>query len=417
MDKIPEKKVSASDMITDVPETPVTRKERVVVKASPLEKLLGAGGAEGREGVGVYGFAFDNAVRYMESVLRKMSDFVGWKGQDRPYDFDRFSGYYPEIGPGSVNICHGEDVVATFYPKEDGSLGYEAYGDEFVSMYPDDVNPWYPLTDIMDGRLCLESANLEAARGETHGGNVVVYGLRFGDECAYCADAGDRELRHALVNRDVNIRLVTPERFEEALDAWYASDIKPGFEGRVRPELVYLAWDGAKLRDERELAIFQERDVRNGWMDDWDLIGALREEGQKIRRELQEAAGIRDERLFRFDNALYPNLGIRGDALFLSTSYGSLKDFITVAKGRVGFYRDYDPEKPLPVPAKVFPSVKEALDRVRKVVLSPANVEVAAKEYQSYLKKIHNTLYDAEKVAGSKVAKKEPGEKPSGPKI
>ena len=404
---VSEGKVRAENIIRDVPETTVTRREAPVREDSPLEGLLRSGGEPSAEDrIGVYGFAYDSAVGYIENVLKKMSDYVGWKGTARPYNFDGFSGYYPEIKEGSLDICHGDDIVATFYPKEDGSLGFTPYGEEFTSLYGPDVNPWYPLTDIMDGRLCLEPENLAAAKRETHEGREIVYGLRFGEECAYCADSADKALCHALVNRDPNIRLVSLKRFDDALDSWFRNDMKPGFEGAVRPEYVMLAWDGQKLFEEKDLALFQDRDVRQGWMDDWTLIGTLREEGLAIRRELQKAVGIPGDRLFKFNEAVYPNLGIRGDALFISTSYGSMTDFMTVAKGRVGFYCDYDPKKPLPKPVKVFSSCKEALDKVRKVVLGSWNVEMAAKEYQAYLL---SQMQSVDRMPGG-------GEKPSGMK-
>lgn len=331
-----------------------------------------------------YGFAFDVAVKYMENVLWKMSEAVGWKGKARPYNFDGFSGYYPEVRPDRADVCQGDEVVCSFFPRPDGRLGFEAYGDAFPQYGPD-VNPWYPLSDIMDGKLCLEEENVRKAVRETHGGQEIVYGFRFGEGCAYSVESDDRELRTALVNRDPNIRMVDADVFGEAVEKWVDADNRPGFEDPVRPEIVRLAWDGATLRDERQVCLDQERDIRDGWANDWDLIGVLREEGRKMRRELQEAAGIPGDRLFKFKDALYPNLGLRNDALFLSTDCGSQADFITVAKGRVGLYRDYDPSRPLPEPSFVFSSLGEAMERVRKVVVGERNVERAAMDYQKYL--------------------------------
>lgn len=343
-----------------------------------IDDLLGAGSGD------VYGFAYDRAADYLDGVLRKLSDAVGWKGTYRPYDFGGFSGYYIERNDEGVDVCRGNDVVCSFFPNADGSLGFKAFGDEF-RQYGEDVNPWYPLSDILDGKLCLEPANIERARAETHQGREVVYGLRFGEGCAYCVVNDDLPLRKELVKRDANIRIVDARRFDEALERWAVADQKPGFEDAVRPELVRLVWDGAQLKDEREVAQGQERDVRKGWTDDWDLIDYLREKGSGIRRELQEAAGIRDDRLFKFSTALYPNLALRNDALFLSTDCGSSADFITVARGRAALYRDYDVNAPLPEPAAVFKSVDDALARVRKVVLGPSNVQRAAEDFQKYL--------------------------------
>ena len=360
----------------------------------PIDDLLGVKGD-------VYGFAYDRAADYLDGVLRKLSEAVGWKGQYRPYDFDGFSGYYIERNDEGTDVCRGNEVVCSFFPNADGSLGFKAFGDEF-RQYGEDVNPWYPLSDILDGRLCLEPANIERARAETHQGREVVYGLRFGEGCAYCVVNDDLPLRKELVKRDVNIRLVDANHFDDALERWVAADQKPGFEDAVRPELVRLVWDGAKLMDEREVALDQERDVQKGWTDDWELIDYVREKGSDIRRELQEAVGINDDRLFKFSTALYPNLGLRNDALFLSTDCGSAADFITVVRGKVALYRDYDVNKSLPEPAAVFKSVDDALSRVRKVILGPSNVQRAAEDYQKYL---------GEKLGQSREMK------PSGPKL
>ena len=353
-----------------------------VAGESPLDGFFRS--ADGKEPE-MYGFAFDRAADYLRGVLRKMSDHVGWKGATRPYDFDGFSGYYPEVTMERADICQGDEVVCSFYPTPEGRLGFTAYGDEFA-RYGKDVNPWYPLSDIMDGRLCLEPSNLEKAVRETHHGREVVYGLRYGEVSAYSVRNDDQALRTALVNRDPNIRLVDADRLNDILDRWFDYDCRPGFEEAVRPELVRLAWDGAKLLDEKQVSLDQERDIREGWTDDWDLIGALREEGAKIRRELQEAAGIPGDRLFKFSDALYPSLGIRDDALFLSADCGSVSDFVTVSKGRVALYCDYDPDKPLPEPKRTFSCLNEALDKVRRTVLGPRNVERAAVDYQKYLK-------------------------------
>ena len=63
----------------------------------------------------------------------------------------------------------------------------------------------------------------------------------------------------------------------------------------------------------------------------------LVERGEKgIWREV-----LPEGRHFRFGKALYPALGIRDDALFLTSRYGAaLGDFVTCSKGGVCLYGD-----------------------------------------------------------------------------
>lgn len=350
----------------------------------PIDDFLGTDGPGG-----VYGLAFDKAAGYLKGVLRRMSEEVGWKDPSRTMDFGGFSGYYPDF-PKDVkraDVCRGDEIVASFFPRPDGRLGLETYGAEF-SRYPDDVNPWYPLADIMDGWLCLDQSNLDRAAAEMHHGNEVVYGIRVGEDCAFACRSDDERLRAALAEAEPNIRFVTPEAYDSAMRRWLEKDAVPGFEGTVRPQVVRYAWDGDRLRSEKEYALDQPRQVRKDWGDDWEFIGRLREEGEKIRGELEEAAGVKgpDGRRFRFSDAIYPSLFVRDDALFVTTKCGAVaSDYITVAQGRVGYYRGYDPDSPLPKPEKVFGSCKEAVDRLREVVLGERNVQKAAMDYQKYL--------------------------------
>ena len=84
----------------------------------PIDRFLGPDAEKE-----VYGYAYDLCVRSFREILRKMSSALGWKGTDTPFDFTGFSGYWPDIPDEGVDICHGEDVIGTFFPKEDGSLG------------------------------------------------------------------------------------------------------------------------------------------------------------------------------------------------------------------------------------------------------------------------------------------------------
>lgn len=346
----------------------------------PLDDILGELPKEG-----VYGLAYDKAAEYLREVLKKMSARVGWKDPSRPFDFDGFSGFYPEIHEDHADICRGEYIVATFNALPDGRLGFESFGEAF-SQYPDDINPWYPLADIMDGKFCLEQINLEKAVQETHHGQEIVYGLRFGEDTAIACSLDDTKLRSALVEREPSIRMVSPEKFVEAVGRWLDRDSVPGFESDLRPEIVRYAWDGQTLRSEKEVNINQSRQLNDSWGNDWDLIAELRRQGDEIRTELEKEVGITDGKHFKFENALYPSLSMRDDALFLSSSCGrSMGDFITVTNGNVSLYREYDPDKALSEPVKRFSSVREALDTVRDVVLGEKNISLAAKDYQSYL--------------------------------
>ena len=343
----------------------------------------------------VYNVSFDRARKHLADVLRRMSGHIGWKSRTCDYDIDGFSGYYPEVGEGRVDICRGDRILATFMPAADGGLEFEQYGEGLG--YPDNVSPWLPVIDIENGRFCLDPDNLELARRETHGGHEVIYGLTMDGACAFGIDP-DREddnLRRRLVEKVPDIRLVPYVRLNEAFGAWLRKDAVPGFETGPRPQMLLLTYDGDQVRTERELSVFKQRDT-GGLVSDWDLIDALRAEGDLIRYELESAVGI--DRMehpghFKFKHALYPSLSFRDDALFLTTRCGaSLGDFITVAKGKVALYRNYDPEKELSVPVKEFAGVNQALDAVRGAVLSRENIEVAKVDYYGYRRKNEVTV-------------------------
>ena len=85
-------------------------------------------------------------LRDVREILRKMSSAVGWKGTRVPFDFTGFSGYWPDITPDGVDICHGQEVIGTFFPKEDGALGFEANGEELA--WTRDFSPWEVLEDF-----------------------------------------------------------------------------------------------------------------------------------------------------------------------------------------------------------------------------------------------------------------------------
>lgn len=195
----------------------------------------------------------------------------------------------------------------------------------------------------------------------------------------------DAKLRSAIVNLEPNIRFISPEKMEEALYRWIDRACKPGFEGEYRPEIVRFAWDGDTLRTEREVNITQARELREAWGNDWNLIDALRSGGEEIRAELEKAVGIEDGERFKFETALYPSLGLRDDALFLTSGCGmNMGDFITVVNSQVALYRQYNPEEVLSQPKKLFESVNDALDSVRKAVLGEKNLQAAKQDYNKY---------------------------------
>lgn len=371
----------------------------------PIDALLGEQPQEG-----VYGLAFDKAAEYLRDVLAKMSKHVGWKDPSRLYDFDGFSGFYPEIHDDHADICQGDYIVATFSALPDGRLGFESFG-EALSQYPDDVNPWYPLADIMDGKLCLAPDNLEKAVQETHHGQEVIYGLRYGEDTAIACRLDDAKLRSALTEVEPSLRFVSMEKFEQALKRWIDIDAVPGFESEIRPELVRYAWDGQTLRSEKEVNIDQSRDI-SVWGNDWDLINAMRREGEEIRAALEKEAGIDKGSHFKFETALYPSLSLRDDALFLTSGCGkTYGDFITVANHDVCMYREYDPDKALSEPVKRFESAREAMDTVRRVVLGEKNIAMAVKDYQSYLLSQANKKSKGEKASASQEQKSDKGVK------
>lgn len=332
----------------------------------------------------IYGLGFDKASQYLRDVLRKMSDYVGWKDRTRSYDFYGFSGFYPVLNDQSASIYSGEKLLASFTPLPGGRLGFEAFGKPFTD-YPKDVNPWYPLGDIMNGRFCLEKQNLDMALEETHHGQEVIYGLRYGEDTAVCCRPDDAKLRSAVVAAEPSIIIVDADKFGGALVRWMEKDAVPGFESEVRPEMIRYVWDGDSLRSEKELADDLYHDIGD-LSGRWEALEALRSEGDKIRLELEKKVGIEDGVRFRFKHALYPSLGIRDDALFLSSNCGKgMGDFLTVGKEGVGMYRGYSPfGEGLSKPVRVFDSLFDALSTLRKTVLGEKNITLAKKDYQAY---------------------------------
>ena len=344
----------------------------------PIDELLGPGAD--RE---VYGAAYDRCVRDVREILRKMSSAVGWKGTKVPFDFTGFSGYWPDITPDGVDICHGPEVIGTFYPKDDGALGFEACGEELA--WTRDSSPWEVLEDFRRGLLFGSVENIRQARSELHGGRCIVYGLSYGDAVAYVAPEGDDLLRRLLAATGSNVRFTSPDVLSDALDRYIRANAVPGFESERIPQVVRYIYDGLTLSSEKEVSVGVDRNCGRGYPSDWTAIDMLRHEGEKMRREFEREAGVPEGRHFRFGEAVYPTLGIRDDALFLTSRYGSaLGDFVTCSKGGVCLYRDYDPDRGLSAPAVRFKGIDDAIASLRKVVFSERNLGVAKKEYLSF---------------------------------
>ena len=317
----------------------------------PIDELLGPGAD--RE---VYGAAYDRCVRDVREILRKMSSAVGWKGTRVPFDFTGFSGYWPDITPDGVDICHGSEVIGTFYPKEDGALGFKAFGEELA--WTREFSPWE---------------------------GCIVYGLSYGDAVAYVAPEGDDLLRRLLAATGSNVRFTSPDVLSDALDRYIRANAVPGFESERIPQVVRYIYDGLTLSSEKEVSVGVDRNCGRGYPSDWTAIDMLRHEGEKMRREFEREAGVPEGRHFRFGEAVYPTLGIRDDALFLTSRYGSaLGDFVTCSKGGVCLYRDYDPDRGLSAPTVRFKGIDDAIASLRKVVFSERNLGVAKKEYLSF---------------------------------
>ena len=352
---------------------------------SSLSELLDGG----QESI-VYGFAFHQAYGYLRDVERKMCSAIGWKDSARPYDFEGFSGWHLRFDKkdfGRVDVMLDGDVRATFKALPGGSLGFEPKGEEFLA-YPENVNPWYPLADIMDGRFCLEKGNLALAREECHHGQEVVFGFRIGDDMAVACENTDERLRNALSVESSGLRFVSDDKFGNLLGNWVDRECVPGFESTPRPQLVLFTWDGETLRSEKDVV----NSISPGGFELWDsdrkAIAELRKEGRKLRSELNEAAGVGRNKLFKFSKAVYPSDWIRDDALFLSSANGlGMSDFVTVARGKVLLYRgQYDIDAHLSVPKRTFDSVGDAVAALRSVILCEANVKSAKADYALYLK-------------------------------
>ena len=150
------------------------------------------------------------------------------------------------------------------------------------------------------------------------------YGLKVGDSVAYVAPDGDDLLRMLLAETGNNVRFTSGERLCEALERYIRSNAVPGFESGVAPQLVRYFYDGLSLRSEKEVSVGVDRECGHDYRSDWTAIGMLRDEGEKIRSELERRAGVPEGRHFRFGKALYPALGIRDDALFLTSRTAAL---------------------------------------------------------------------------------------------
>jgi len=344
----------------------------------PIDELLGPD-AE-RE---VYGYAFDLCVRHFRDILSKMSSALGWKGDQTPFDFSGFSGYWPDITREGVDICHGSEVIGTFSAREDGGLDFEVFGEELA--WAREFSPWEVLEDFRRGLLFGSVENIRKAQDELHGGRCIVYGLRYGDAVAYATPEGDTRLRRLLASTGSNVRFTTGEALGNALERYIQTNAAPGFESGETPQVVRYIYDGLSLLSEKDVSVGVERDCGKDYRSDWAVIDMIRDAGERMRSEFEREAGVPEGKHFRFGDAIYPTLGIRDDALFLTSRYGAaLDDFITCSKGGVCLYRGYDPDRGLSTPKARFSSVDEALSRIRRVVFSDRNIGIAKREYLTF---------------------------------
>lgn len=347
-------------------------------RSQPIDELLGP-----RVQREVYGIAFDLCARDMREVLRKMSSAVGWKGKSVPFDFSGFSGYWPDISPDRVDIYHGDDVIGRFFPKEDGGLGFATFGEELDWAYA--FSPWEILEDFRRGYLLGDGDNIRRAREEFHDGRSIVYGISYGDAVAFAVPQGDDHLRMLLAAMGHNVRFTSADDLSDAFQRHLDTSSVPGFEGPYTPQVVRYIYDGLTLQSEKEVSVGVDRNCRKDYSSDWMVIGQLREEGEKMRSEFERRAGVPEGRHFRFRDAVYPSLGFRDDALFLTSRCGAaIGDFITCSRDGVCLYRDYDPDSRLSAPTVRFASPEAALAGVRKVVFSERNLGIARQEYLSF---------------------------------
>lgn len=361
----------------EVQQNDVEPEEKVLENAEEIDAFLNLGSES-------YGMAFDRARQYLKEVEHKMGEAIGWKHPSLPFDFYGFSGYSLEIGTDRVDVVHGtgkDNVIASFYSKPDGSLGFVPYGEEFVK-YGEDVNPWYPLADIMNGNLCLTQENISQARKEFHNGNMVIFGIRYGEAVAFGVMPEDDALRSLLAERDINVRFTSPKDLENAFQRWFDKAAKAGVEPAINPEIVLYYYDGRNLRSEREISMVSNREMRQGWEKDWAMIDALRKGGEEIRSELERAAGLPEGLHFKFSDVIVPSTILRSDALFLTNRFGLPgADFLTVVNGSVALFRGYVPGESYSVKKVSFDSVEDALKAVRKVCMKDENISKARNEY------------------------------------
>lgn len=355
------------------------------VSVEPIDGFLGGESVSGR-----YGIAYDRAFAYLRDVRMRMSRTVGWRSETVPFDFEGFSGWHVETGPDRSVLYRGDVAMASFSAGADGGLVFEDLGpanagERAFPAYPDDVNPWYPLADLMNGGLCLEPGNIALARSECHGGRELIYGTRFGDACVFCVDPEDANLRARLADLEVNIRFALADDVDRAFDSWYGRTIaRGGYEPLFSPEAVLYFYDGRDVLRERDLCEEIDGLSLDRWEEDWRMLDELRREGNNVRSELEREAGVAGRRHFRFTEAVYPFTGFRDDVLFFATAGGRLSgDFMTVSAGRVGLYRTVgEGRSALRV---TYPDVAAAVRAVRGVCLDRRNIGLARGDYRRYL--------------------------------
>ncbi len=390
LDDMQKKEHEAIEKVLSKQNASITNQKKETIH-NPIDNLFAEKGD-----VTKYNKAFDKATESLEMILKQMGTKIGWKGGDNTYDFEEFSGFYPVLYQDCAEIRHGDKTVMEFFADENGSLGFRATDPDFEKVYPKGTNPWYPLADIMNGNYCLETNNLDLAREECHNGNAIIYGMKYGNACAFAVDGYDQNLRTKLTEKESNIRFTSLESLTDALENWANKNAKPGYETRIKPELVIYAYDGQEVRSEYDLKMNINPVRQNSWDKDWEDIDRLRSAGKEIRHELEKAAGVPNDFHFKFGKAVAPSTLFRKDALFLTNSFGlpvsadGTSPFITVINGKAALYKEgtenpeFFPDKNM-LPSKVYGNLDEAINDVRKICLSEKNISVAKIEYQSYL--------------------------------
>lgn len=351
----------------------------------PVDGFLGVETVSGR-----YGIAYDRAASFLRDVWMGMSRAVGWKSEAVPFDFGGFSGWHVETGPERSVLYRGDVAMASFSAGADGGLVFEDFGsanagERAFPQYPDDVNPWYPLADLMNGLLCLEPGNIALARAECHDGCEIIYGTRFGDACVFCVDPEDANLRSRLAELEVNIRFADAGDIDRAFDSWYGRLCAcGGYDPPHYPEAVLYFYDGRDVLRERDMCGEIDGLSLERWEEDWRMLDHLRCEGDGIRSELEREAGVTGDRHFRFTEAVYPFTGYRNDVLFFATGGGRLSgDFMTVSAGCVGLYRTVGEGRS--VLRATYPDVAAAVRAARGVCLSRRNIGLARGDYARYV--------------------------------